>query len=449
MIKEYVHIFEDNIKNIGIALWGMPIIVFIVAVGLLCTVLFRFAQVRYFFSGWKLLFSMEKSDATQKNTISPMQAFINALSASLGNGGLAGMAVVLVAGGPGTVFWVFLLGFMSMAIRLVEVYAGIKLAKDGYPGPFAYISELPFGQFFVYLYAFVFLVYILFAGLSMQTNSIGLSLQKSFGFSPLSIGIGFALLLLYIILGGSQRIMKASEYIIPVKVVFFFVGIILMLVYHYQNIGNTFQLVLDHAFTTKAALGGVVGYTMQRAIIVGFSKALNATEVGVGTAGVFFGATESKNPLKTSILSMLTAFISTNLVCAMLIFAILVSGVNFTSATSTELVIIAFETVIGRFAGPAVTFLSFSFGIGVIVAYSFLGYKIWEFLFGETTVLLYYFMLLGLAFLGPIVSVDLVWNSLDLLVGILIFVNLLGLVWSIGKVKRYFDIDSAQFDLQS
>lgn len=439
-LKEYIHLVETTITNWGAMLWGIPIIVFIIGVGLICTFLFRFVQFKYFFSGWKLLGAMEGKSSEDKNTISPMQAFINALSASLGNGGLAGMAVVLVMGGPGTAFWVFMLGFISMAIRFVEVYGGIVLAQEGYPGPLAYIKELPYGQFFVRFYAFVFFLYIVFAGMSMQTNSIGLSLQKSFGFCPIRIGVGFALLFLYILLGGSRRIMKASEYIIPTKVFLFFIGIIILLVYHHANIIPAFYLVMDQAFTTNAIVGGVAAYTMQRAITVGFSKALNATEVGVGTAGIFFGATESKAPLKTSIISMLTAFISTNLVCAAIIFAIVTSGVSLTSgATSTELVIIAFETVIGKFAGPAVTFLSFAFGIGVIVAYTFLGYKIWEFLFGKSTLFIYYFLVVFIGFVGPIVSVDFVWNSVDFLVGILIFINLLGLLWNMRKIKISFD----------
>jgi AGCS family alanine or glycine:cation symporter len=274
----------------------------------------------------------------------------------------------------------------------------------------------------------------------MQTNSIGLSIQKSFGFCPYRIGIGFCLLFLYILLGGSRRIMKASEYIIPIKVFLFFIGIISLLIYHHTNIIPAFWLVMDYAFTTKAIVGGIAGYTMQRAITVGFSKALNATEVGVGTAGIFFGATESKDPLRTSILSMLTAFISTNLVCAAIIFSIVVSGVPLNSgATSTELVILAFETVIGKFAGPAVTFLSFSFGIGVIVAYTFLGYKIWEFLFGNKTLFIYYSLAVFVAFLGAVVSVDFIWNSLDFLVGILIFINLIAVLWNIKKIKAHFD----------
>jgi AGCS family alanine or glycine:cation symporter len=436
---------ENVIEKISQELWAMPVILFILIVGALACFAFQFAQIKYFFTGWKLLFSKAESNSNLKvDSISPMQAFINALSSSLGNGGLAGMAVVLVDGGPGTVFWVFVLGFLSMILRFFEVYAGIKLSKNNLIGPLGYISTLPFGKCFTYIYAFILLVYIFFGGISMQTNSIGLSLQKSFGFAPFSIGIGFALLILYIILGGSKRIMKASEYIIPIKVLVFFVGVISLLIFHRSNIMPALQLVMDCAFTSEAMCKGVACFTMQRAITVGFSKALNATEAGVGTASIFFGSTETKEPLKTAIMSMITAFISTNLVCAMLIFAIITSGISTDGLTSTSLVIAAFSTMLGNWAGPAITFLSFSFGIGVMVAYTFLGYKIWDFLFGKKTIVIYYILLVLLAFFGAIASVGLIWKSLDMLVAILIIINLLGLVWNIRPLKEAFEKDQSK-----
>jgi AGCS family alanine or glycine:cation symporter len=345
------------------------------------------------------------------------------------------MAIVLVEGGPGTVFWVFILGFFSMILRFFEVYAGFKFSEDTLIGPLGYISKIPFGRFFAYIYALILFIYILFGGIAMQTNSIGISIQKSFGLSSTVIGIGFALLIAYIIFGGSQRIMKASEYIIPIKVILFFSGILGLLIYHHSMIIPAFHLVMQSAFNTKAAVAGIGVFTMQKAISSGFSKALNATEAGVGTASIFFSASDSKNALKSSIMSMITAFISTNLVCAMLIFSIIVSGISTDGLTSTAVVIAAFQTLLGSFAGPAITFLSLSFGVGVMVAYTFLGYKVWQFLFGNNTIYLYYSVLIGLAFFGAVASVGLIWKSLDMLVGILIIINLSALLFH-GKTLR-------------
>lgn len=209
---------------------------------------------------------------------------------------------------------------------------------------------MPFGRIIAYLYAVILLVYIFFSGIAMQTNSIGLSIHKSFGINNCIIGMGFVFVILYIIFGGAKRIMKVSEYIIPFKVILFFLGIIVLFIYHYKMLLPSLCLVVKSAFQTKAALSGIGVFTMQRAIFSGIPKALNATESGLGTASIFFSSSSrSENPLKSSIMSMVTAFISTNLVCAMLIFSIIVSGVSTEGLTSTAVIIKAFETILAHF----------------------------------------------------------------------------------------------------
>lgn len=444
----FLYQLEEVVEAISFYMWGKELIIFIIFVGLVGTMLFNFTQVKYFFTGWKLLFSQSSNKSSyNKDAISPIQAFINALSASLGNGGLAGMAIVLVDGGPGAAFWVFMLGFFNMIIRFFEVYAGLKFSENTLIGPLGYIKNMPFGKLFCYLYAFIMFIYIIFGGIGMQTNSIGLSIHKTFGISNYLIGLGFVCLITYIIFGGSERIMKASEYIIPVKVVLFFVGIIALLIYHYHMIIPSLLLVIKSAFNTKAAVSGIGIFTMQKAICSGVPKALNATEAGVGTASIFFSASDSKNALKSAVMSMLSAFISTNLVCAMLIFSIVVSGISTDGLTSTAVIIKAFETILGSLAGPAITFLSFSFGLGVMVAYIFLGYKVWQFLFGNRMLAVYYGLLIFISFFGAIASVGLIWKSLDTLVGLLIIINLLALLWNGKKLREEFLKDQKQLSL--
>jgi AGCS family alanine or glycine:cation symporter len=443
---DFLLILENYAEVISNFIWGWPIVFFIIMAGIILSFSFSFVQFSDFFNGWKILFEKKEKIGQKelsKGSISPIQAFINALSASLGNGGLAGMAVGLVSGGPGTVFWVFVLGGISMVLRFSEVYAASVFydSKDKLQGPLVYIKKLPFGSFWIYLYSIIMLVYIFSAGISMQTNSIGLSLQKTFNLSPNIIGIMFALLMSYILLGGSRRIMKLSEYIIPIKVAFFFIGVIILIIYHIDKLGIAIRLIIDSAFTLKAASGGMVAYTMQKAMISGFSKALNATEAGLGTASIFFGATEGKTPLKMSIMSMITAFISTNLVCAMLIFSVILTGINMEGLTSTKLVIAAFETVFGAFAAPAITFLTLSFGIGVMVAYTFLGFKMWDFIFGNNFRWVYMVLLPLLAYLGSVATVGLIWKSVDLLAGLLILINVSAVLWSLPELIKNFKRD--------
>ncbi len=436
---------ENFFEYLSAMVWGLPIVIFILLASLIFTFTFKGLQFRYFFSAWKYIFSPEKSNEQTASVISPLQAFINALSSSLGNGGLAGMATVLVDGGPGTVFWIFILGFFSMIIRFTEVYAATRLSfsKKGkaYEGPLGYIASLPCGSFFVYLYSSIMLVYILFAGNAMQCNSMGISLAKITGWSMLTIAILLCLIVLYIVCGGAKRIMRVAEAIIPIKVILFFVAVFFVLFYHHDRFYDALKLILANAFNTDAFGKGLIVFSIQQAISVGFSRALNATEAGVGTASIFFGAARPANPLKTSIMSIITAFISTNLVCAMLILSLVMSGVWNTGATGIQLVISSFTTAMGSVAGPLITFLSFSFGLGVLVAYAFLGQKIWEFLFGLKGRSIYIILFVAVSLLGTLSSVKLIWNSLDFLAGVLIFINILGLLWVLPSLSKAFNKD--------
>lgn len=435
---------EKILANMSHAAWGWPLVIFVILASIIFTYAFNGIQFTHFFKAWKLIAIPEKTDLNS-TSISPFQAFVNALSASLGNGGLAGMATVLVGGGPGTVFWIFILGFFTMGIRFTEVYAATKLsliASDSkYSGPLLYIKSMPFGKFFVYLYSIVMFIYILFAGNAMQCNSMGLSLFKITGWPIIYIALLFSLIVIYIIFGGAQRIMKFSQIIIPVKVLLFFAVIFYVLIYYAERLPDAFRLIMANAFNTDSFGKGLISFSVHQAICIGFSRALNATEGGVGTAGIFFGASKTKNPLKTSIISIITTFISTNLVCTLLILSLIVSGVWDSGLTSTALVIDSFKPIFGLFSGPLITFLSFSFGLGVLVAYAFLGQKMWEFLFGNNGIWIYTILFGSVAFFGTLSSVSIIWNSLDFLVAILIFINILGLLFVLPKLKKLFDED--------
>ncbi len=435
---------ENYVENISKLLWGTPFVIFIITVSIILSLSLSFAQIKYFFTGWKYIFEKEDCIKDQKKSISTFQAFVNALSSSLGNGGLVGMATVLVGGGPGAAFWVFVLGFFSMILRFAEVYASLIFKKydSKLIGPLAYISKIPFGKFWVYIYSIFMLIYVFCGGIAMQCNSMGIGVRAFTGISTDIIGIVFGLLVFYILIGGAKRIMRAAEFIIPIKVGLFFIGIIILLIYNYDKIFLAFKIVMDNAFTVDSFAAGSTAFTMQKAISIGFARALNATEAGVGTASVFFGSTESKNPLKKATVSMITAFISTNLVCATLLFGIVVTGISTNGLVSTEIVIEAFKTVFGFLAGPAITFLSLSFGIGVMVAYSFLGYAMWEFLFGKKTIFLYIIIMPLVAIIGTIVKVNLVWYSMDSIVWVLIVVNLFGVLFNIKEIRRNFLKDS-------
>ncbi len=432
---------EQFFAWLGALLWGWPMIIFVAAASIALTVGLHFIQFRAFFTGWKYIISPEDRGVSDEESISPLQAFINALSTSLGNGAIAGMATAIHDGGPGAAFWIFMLGFFTMVLRFAEVYASTQFITTNATGvlrggPMVYLSKVFGGRYLIYVYAALCFFLSLVSGNAMQCNSIRVGIEGIVGQAPYVIAILLFLFLLYIMFGGAQRIMKVAEAVIPVKVGLFFGASILLLLYHYDAIIPALRTIMVGAFTPQALKGAATGVTVQAAIRYGFARGLNAVEAGLGNAGILFGATGSKNPVQSGIMSMITAFISTHLVCFLLTLLLVATGVWNTGLTSTALTTAAYETLFGQLASWIVTFLSLSFGLGVLVAYAYIGRECWLFLTRGRWSQAYTWMYCSMALFGALGSVAVVWRMLDCIVAGLIIVNVYGLVLLIPRMRR-------------
>lgn len=420
---------------------GWPFIISILAVGIICTIAFNFIQIRYFFSAWGSVFKSEKqTEVVKEGGVTTFQAFINTLSANIGNGSLAGVATAIAAGGPGATFWIVLIGVILMAVRFAEVYLGTyygaqSTGKSGIGGPMLYLQALPSGYALSKIYGFGILILALVMGNALQTNTIGLSLLTTWSVPDWASASVIFCALIYITLGGAQRISKASEAIVPLKVATFFISSFIILAYHWQAIIPALQLIWSGAFQPLALAGGVVGFTVQQAMQAGISRAIFATESGLGTAAIFFGFTGSKTPVKDGIVSMLSAFIST-LVCFVIALCIIASGAWTSGATSSALTIAAFQTVFGWFGGWIVSFLSVAFGLGVIVAFAYIAKESWLYLtggrFGYVIDILYCLFAAG----GVFIDVKVMWDLVEIINAGVVFINLIGIVYLIPVVMR-------------
>lgn len=420
---------------------GWPLIIITLAVGIICTVALNFIQIRYFFTSWKYVFFPEKQTATTSGNVTPIQAFINTLSANIGNGSFGGMATALYAGGPGAAFWVVAIGIIMMAVRFAEVYLSTYTAalqgkaSSGIGGPMLYLRKVPGGTFLPVIYGVIIFIFSLLAGNALQTNTMGLALQTTWNISLQTSAIIFFLFLIYVVTGGSQRISKASEAIVPLKVGTFFLSSIIILCYHWQAIIPSLQLIWKGAFTPLALAGGVIGFSVKQAMRYGISRAIFATESGLGTAGVLFGFTGSKTPVQDGILSMLSAFIST-IVCFIIALCIIASGVKLggDGATSSALTIAAYQTVFGTMGGWIATFLSVTFGLGVIVSFAYIAKESWLFLtggrFGYVVDILYCIV----AFVGVLTETTLMWQIVEILNGTMLIINLFGIIYLIPLI---------------
>lgn len=421
-------------------LLGAPLILYAVGIGLICTVAFRFIQFRTFFHAWRVIFAPEKKESKQGD-MTPFQAFLNTLSTNLGNGSVVGAATAIVAGGPGAGIWVLLVGVFMMAIRFAEVYAstwyGMRTSKDTtLGGPMLYLKEVPGGAILSGLYGVGCLIFGLTVGNAMQVHSIRLSIETTWGFNTYLIATAITLFVCYVLFGGAQRIIAVSDRIVPVKVVVFFGASLVLIGYHSGGLYEALQLMISSAFQPQAALGGALGFTLMQAIQAGMNLSVTATESGLGTAAILFGYTGSTDPLKSGLMGMISTFVS-SLVCFLVALCIVISGVWDSGLESSALTISAFNTVFGQWGGWIVSFLSISFGAGVLVAFAYITRAAWFSITRGKYEYTFYILYCAAAFWGAVAQVDLVWGAVKVINGALLTINLTGLLLLMPRLARY------------
>ena len=429
-------------------LWQWPMIVFVAGAALIITVYLRGIQFTHFLKAWKLLFT-PTSDSASSSDMSPLQAFMNTLSASIGNGSIAGMATAIYSGGPGAAVWLFIFGFFAMALRFSEVYLstafGVKrLSSGSVGGPLVYLSHVPGGRFLPYVYAFILFVFSCATGSAMQSNSIGLGCVSLFGIQKIVVALILLVLMSYIMFGGAQRIVKFSTALVPLKVGCFLITAIYALVYHAPHLLPALKLMINSAFGWQAVSAGALGYSVQQALRYGLVRGVNACEAGLGTASILFGGASTKQPVRSGILSMLSAFFTSNLVCFSVMLIIVASGVWNNGQTSIDLTISAYQTVFGALGAWIVTLLAIMFGLGTIIAYAYIARCCWTFLTNGKYLTAFNIIFILTTVLGCLAKVDLIWNATDLINAALLLTNLYGVLYllpTIGRALRTAKID--------
>lgn len=432
--------FEHWIHAIGLWTGSWILILYVLLVGLICTIAFNFAQFRYFLRAWTyVLFPAQPTVQQTPESMTPLQAFINTLSANLGNGSIAGMATAIYSGGPGAAFWVLAAGFLLMSVRLAEVYLSIyygsKLTdRIGLGGPMLYLRNVVGGRFLSYAYAVCCLFLGFLMGNALQTNSIRISLVKTWGISPAIIALLLFCFVGYVVTGGAGRIVRLSARIVPFKVVLFFGSTVVVLVYHAHALPAALNLIFTSAFHPLAIAGGALGFSVQQAMRFGILRSIFATESGLGTAAILFGSTGSSEAVKIGVMSMLSTFIST-LGCFVISLCIIASGMWDSGLTSTALTIAVYETVFGAFAGWMVSFLSVSFGIGVMVVFAYVTREAWIFLFGVGAQRLFALAYCTVAVAGVLMEVNMLWAISDIFIACMLAINLFGIVCLLPVIR--------------
>ena len=423
--------------------WGIWTIIFLCAVGLLLTWKTRFVQITNFRSALKLISGGAlKRDSSSKDAgdISPFQALTTALSATIGNGNVAGVATAIAIGGPGAAFWMCTVSLFGMATKYSEAVLGIKYRQksdDGtmLGGPMVYLNKgLGMKQLSIF-----FAIAALFGGLGAgnmtQSNSIALVLFSDFGIPKWFSGMILALTLWLVIIGGIRRIGRVAEMLVPGMALIYIISCLAILVVNIKEIPEAFVLIIDSAFNGTAATGGFAGATVARAMAYGFRRGTISSEAGVGTAAIAHGAARISDPHRQGIIAMMGVFMDTMVVSTMTALVLVTTGAWSTGLISTEMTAMAFKSVL-PFGGMIIIIVSALFGFTTMVGWAYYCEQSLRYIGGIRFSIPFRWIYCGLAGVGAIFQVKPLWDWADIFIGFMVFANLIALVALRGEVKK-------------
>lgn len=430
-------------------LWNFLLLFLLCGTGIYFTIRLRFVQVRKFGEGWKRVFGgLGRGKSADRMGMSSFQSLATAIAAQVGTGNLAGAATALLYGGPGAVFWMWVSAFFGMATIFSEATLAQKyrtMQDDEVTGGPVYYIRRAFGGKLGRVLAALFSVFLIFAlgfvGNMVQSNSIGDAFSSAFGVNPVVIGIAVAAAAGFVFVGGVKRLASVTEKIVPFMALFYIVGCLVIIGFHYQNIPEAFRRIFVGAFSPEAVGGGVLGVTMQKAIQYGVARGLFSNEAGMGSTPHAHALAKVKDPCEQGIVAMMGVFIDTFVILTLTALVILTTGVLGSGAEGVALPQQGFETVFGRFGAAFIAVCMLFFAFSTIISWYFFGEMNVKYLFGKRAVRFYALFVVAFLILGSALKVDFVWALADLFNGLMVIPNLLALLALSGMVsallKRY------------
>ncbi|HLA68663.1 MAG TPA: sodium:alanine symporter family protein [Bacteroidota bacterium] len=455
-LLEITTVIADNIWWPEIP--GVPyfpgVVVLLAITGLYMTYKTGFIQVRRL--GLAMRFMMKgrnKSDMEGRTgDVTPFQALMTALAATVGNGNIAGVATAIASGGPGAPFWMWMTAVFGMATKYAEGMLGlkyrIKTADGTYSGGAMYylrdgLKQKGLGKFLALWFSIAVILMATFGSGNMaQSNSIALALNSDFGIPFVGTGIGLALLTGIVIIGGIKRIAIVAERLVPGMIVLYMGAGLYVILSNFTNIPTILMIVLESALTNEAIVGGFLGHTVKEAVRFGIARGTLSNESGIGSCSIPAAAAKGNESAAQGMVAMMGTFIDTIIVCSMTTFVILNSNLHphTTGLTSTELTKSAFAVGLGsELGGWIVSLSSFLFGYTTLIGWSYYGEQGAKYLWGVKSAMPYRYVFCIFVFMGAVLQGDylkIVWNFGDIGNALMAIPNLIGLILLGGVVRH-------------
>ena len=438
---------ESIVSAIDSFIWGAPLLILLSGTGLYLTLRLGFIQIRYLPRALGYLF---KKDKGGKGDVSSFAALCTALAATIGTGNIVGVATAVQAGGPGAIFWMWLVALLGMATKYAECLLAVKYRvrdKNGFMagGPMYYIERGLGIKWLAKLFA-LFGVMVAFFGIGTfpQVNAITHAMQDTFNIPVLVTAIIVTLLVGLIILGGVKRIATASSVIVPFMAILYVTTSLVIILLNIEKVPDAISLIIYSAFNPQAALGGAVGFTVMKAIQSGVARGIFSNESGLGSAPIAAAAAQTREPARQGLISMTGTFLDTIIVCTMTGIVLVLTGAwnnpELAGATVTNY---AFAQGLGTSIGATIVTVGLLFfAFTTILGWCYYGERCFVYLVGIRGVKLYRLAYIVLVGLGSFLHLNLIWIIADIVNGLMAFPNLIALIGLrkvvIEETKDYF-----------
>jgi alanine or glycine:cation symporter, AGCS family len=433
---------ESLTEQFVATVWGLPLVFMLVGSGIFFSFYFGFPQIRYFWHAINVV--RGKYDRPEdKGEISHFQALTTALSATVGLGNIAGVAIAISLGGPGAVFWLWVAGFMGMCTKFVEVTLSLRyrdITPEGrvHGGPMFVIKNALPKNFYplAWFYSFFVILSSIGAGNMFQSNQMANVMQATTGMPNWASGLIFSTLAFLVLIGGIKRIGQITSKLVPSMVGLYFLGAIIIILSNLPLVPELLYRIVHDAFNGTAAIGGFTGVAVKEVLIMGIRRASFSNEAGMGSAAMAHSAAKS-TPVQEGVVSLLEPFIDTIIVCTMTAMAILITNVWINpDIAGSEMTAAAFETVLGPTGRWIVTITVTLFAFSTMISWSYYGEQGVTFIAGEKFIPLYRYVFVTFIFIGAILQLTVVLNISDGFYGLLAIPNLIACYFLLPKLKE-------------
>ena len=431
---EAIFTFLYNIINtINYYMWSYVIIILLLIVGLYFTIKLNFIQIRFLKHSFLLLFKNQKKST---HHISSLEALFTSLASVIGVGSIAGMSIAISLGGPGTIFWVWVISLFGMSSNIIEhvlgqVYKEKTSLKLFMGGPSYYIKKGLKSPLLAITFSIVLIISYGFAFNSVQANTIGSSINNSFKVSKETIAICLTLLTALIIFGGIQRISKFSSYWVPFMGLVYILLAISAIIFNIEKLPSLFILIIKSAFGFNEVVYGSAAYMFLQSAIIGAKRALFATEAGMGSTPNISASAMVDHPTTQGLIGMLGVFFVAFIICTSTALIILSSDVYLTNTgiQGVELVQNSLQSYLGSYSVYLLSFCIITFGFTSIIGnYSYAENNMNFLISNKAYIYILRVLVIITVYYGTITPLENVWNIADFFMGLMVLINLYALI---------------------